>query len=363
MGDAEGVTGDLHAPSRALALVARSRRSAEWRRLERAPDVPRGDVARERCQRVVERGLVSRVLVEREAAVLPRRQDRPRRRRVVDVRCGLERREHDRRRCDERRGERGEAAEHVRDGTALATQYSPLRGCAARVRRGADRAPALGRSRTPVPGADGGRSSLPGRQGSPRTRWQRALSRGVPRPAGARRRSASTTSAEGSSPPRCSARDRCCSCGRRWVTPVALVYVGLAVGVAIAAPLQTELAGTEIPEAQDVLELWPARILAILGNSLGTLAVVVVAHRDVPCAPARQRLDPRGDRGRGDRKRPRRARRRSASARRRSRRRAPLRRVRGPGAAHEATPRRARRPPRGRSTPRRSRRGCPRAPH
>ena len=64
---------------------------------------------------------------------------------------------------------------------------------------------------------------------------------------------------------------------RRWVTPVALVYVGLAVGVAIAAPLQAELSGTEIPEAQDVLDLWPARILAILGNSLGTLAVVVVA--------------------------------------------------------------------------------------
>jgi hypothetical protein len=64
---------------------------------------------------------------------------------------------------------------------------------------------------------------------------------------------------------------------RRWATPVALVYTGLAIGVAIAVPLQSELAGTEIPEAQDVLDLWPARILAILGNSLGTLAVVVVA--------------------------------------------------------------------------------------
>jgi hypothetical protein len=41
--------------------------------------------------------------------------------------------------------------------------------------------------------------------------------------------------------------------------------------------LQTELSGTEIPEAQDVLDLWPARVLAILGNSLGTLAVVIVA--------------------------------------------------------------------------------------
>jgi hypothetical protein len=64
---------------------------------------------------------------------------------------------------------------------------------------------------------------------------------------------------------------------RRWAKPAALVYVGLAVGVAIAAPLQTELSGTEIPDAQDVLDLWPARILAIVGNSLGTLAVVVVA--------------------------------------------------------------------------------------
>jgi hypothetical protein len=64
---------------------------------------------------------------------------------------------------------------------------------------------------------------------------------------------------------------------RRWVIPIALVYVGLAIGVAVAVPLQTELSGTEIPEAQDVLDLWPARILAILGNSLGTLAVVVVA--------------------------------------------------------------------------------------
>jgi hypothetical protein len=64
---------------------------------------------------------------------------------------------------------------------------------------------------------------------------------------------------------------------RRWAIPVALLYSGLAVGVALAVPLQVELSGTEIPEAQDVLDLWPARMLAIIGNSLGTLAVVVVA--------------------------------------------------------------------------------------
>ncbi len=65
--------------------------------------------------------------------------------------------------------------------------------------------------------------------------------------------------------------------GRRWVAFAALVYVGLAVGVAVAVPLQAELSGAEIPEAQDVLDVWPARVLAIAGNSLGTLAVVVVA--------------------------------------------------------------------------------------
>ena len=65
--------------------------------------------------------------------------------------------------------------------------------------------------------------------------------------------------------------------GRRRVASVALVYVGLAVGVALAVPLQAQLSGSEIPEAQDVLDLWPARVLAIVGNSLGTLAIVVVA--------------------------------------------------------------------------------------
>jgi hypothetical protein len=63
----------------------------------------------------------------------------------------------------------------------------------------------------------------------------------------------------------------------RWAQAVVLVYIGLAIGVAVATPLQAELSGTEIPDAQDVLDLWPARVLAIVGNSLGTLAVVVVA--------------------------------------------------------------------------------------
>lgn len=65
--------------------------------------------------------------------------------------------------------------------------------------------------------------------------------------------------------------------GRRWALPVALAYAGLAAGVGMAVPLESEPAGTELPAAQDVLALWPARILAIAANSLGTLAVVAVA--------------------------------------------------------------------------------------
>lgn len=65
--------------------------------------------------------------------------------------------------------------------------------------------------------------------------------------------------------------------GWRWIAPVALVYAGLAVGLALAVPLEREIGGDAIPEAQDVLALWPARVAAIVGNSLGTLAVVAVA--------------------------------------------------------------------------------------
>lgn len=65
--------------------------------------------------------------------------------------------------------------------------------------------------------------------------------------------------------------------GRRWITPVALVYVGLAIGVAVAVPLQHAVSGADVPDTQDVLAFWPARAIAIAGNVLGTLAVVVVS--------------------------------------------------------------------------------------
>jgi hypothetical protein len=62
---------------------------------------------------------------------------------------------------------------------------------------------------------------------------------------------------------------------RRWAAPVGLLYVGLACGVALASPVHGSF-GDEIPAAQDHLG-WAPRIVAIAGNSLGTLAVVIVA--------------------------------------------------------------------------------------
>jgi hypothetical protein len=65
--------------------------------------------------------------------------------------------------------------------------------------------------------------------------------------------------------------------GVRAAGPVALVYVGLAIGVAVAVPLEASVSGTSIPEAQEHLELFPARVLAIVGNAAGSLALVGVA--------------------------------------------------------------------------------------
>ena len=65
--------------------------------------------------------------------------------------------------------------------------------------------------------------------------------------------------------------------GRRWAIPVALVYSGLAAGVALAEPLAAPVGGTSIPEAQAHLDFFPARLLAVAGNSLGTVVVVGIA--------------------------------------------------------------------------------------
>jgi hypothetical protein len=67
--------------------------------------------------------------------------------------------------------------------------------------------------------------------------------------------------------------------GHRRAAPVALVYAGLAVGIALAVPVHGAFGAHGIPAAQDHLAFVPARLLAIVANIAGTLAVVVVALR------------------------------------------------------------------------------------
>ena len=64
--------------------------------------------------------------------------------------------------------------------------------------------------------------------------------------------------------------------GWRRISGAALVYVGLAIGIAISVPVHGTF-GESIPAAQDHLDLLPARLVAIVANIAGTLAVVAVA--------------------------------------------------------------------------------------
>lgn len=73
--------------------------------------------------------------------------------------------------------------------------------------------------------------------------------------------------------------------GWRRAAPVALVYAGLAVGIALAMPVHGAFAAHGIPAAQDHLAFLPARLLAILANAVGTLAVVAVALRSLRRRP------------------------------------------------------------------------------
>lgn len=73
--------------------------------------------------------------------------------------------------------------------------------------------------------------------------------------------------------------------GRRVAGPLALVWVGLATGVMLADELTAPVSGSAIPAAQDHLELFPARVLAIVGNSVGTLAAVGIAAATIRRRP------------------------------------------------------------------------------
>jgi hypothetical protein len=65
--------------------------------------------------------------------------------------------------------------------------------------------------------------------------------------------------------------------GRRWALPLSLLYMGLAIGVAVAVPVDGGISGMSIPEAQEHLDFVPARLVAVIGNTLGTIAVLAVA--------------------------------------------------------------------------------------
>ena len=65
--------------------------------------------------------------------------------------------------------------------------------------------------------------------------------------------------------------------GVRVAGPAVLVYTGLAVGVAVAVPIDPAVTGGSIPDASAHLAFVPARALALLGNIGGTLAAVGVA--------------------------------------------------------------------------------------
>ena len=73
--------------------------------------------------------------------------------------------------------------------------------------------------------------------------------------------------------------------GVRRTGAVALLYAGLAVGDAIAMPVHGSFAVHGLPPAQDHLAFAPARLLAIVANALGTLAVVGVALRSLRKRP------------------------------------------------------------------------------
>jgi hypothetical protein len=62
---------------------------------------------------------------------------------------------------------------------------------------------------------------------------------------------------------------------RKWAAPLGFTWVGLSAGLVLAMPVHGVFS-TKTPAAQDHLD-WLPRMFAIAGNSLGTVAVIVVA--------------------------------------------------------------------------------------
>jgi hypothetical protein len=64
---------------------------------------------------------------------------------------------------------------------------------------------------------------------------------------------------------------------RRWAGRLAFVYTGLAIGIAVAMEIHPHVRGDALPHPAAHLAFVPARLAAVVANSLGTLAVVGVA--------------------------------------------------------------------------------------
>jgi hypothetical protein len=65
--------------------------------------------------------------------------------------------------------------------------------------------------------------------------------------------------------------------GVRIAGPAVLVYAGVAIGVAVAVPIEPHVTGGAIPDASEHLDILPGRVLALVGNVGGTIAAVGVA--------------------------------------------------------------------------------------
>jgi len=63
---------------------------------------------------------------------------------------------------------------------------------------------------------------------------------------------------------------------RRAAAPIGLLWSGVAIGLVLGLHVHGTFTGSDVPRAQDHLDVLP-RVLAILASSLGTAAVVVVA--------------------------------------------------------------------------------------
>ena len=71
-------------------------------------------------------------------------------------------------------------------------------------------------------------------------------------------------------------------------TPIVLglmLYVGLALGVALAMQIDPPVTGSDLPGAADHLDFFPARVVALFGNVGGTVAAVVVASMGIRRRP------------------------------------------------------------------------------